>query len=132
MTYRRLNDNDLRTLYNLLRAKYDSSEPRWIDIRAYVRTYYPQNATSAVIVVASQYNDQDYDNEIRYIDVFDANGDELTPLKEKRDKARIALESLSLPDEMDTTNDELDDITIFLGEQQIPALYVPDNAETVL
>ena len=120
---RQLKESDLKVLYNLLRAKYDSNNDKYSNFIQFANRYY-KGAATATIVVNSEYNDNTYDNTVGYVEVCDANGNLLKPIEGKREEARTAMKNLSLSDY--ETDDVIDDITIYLTTQPIPILYMED------
>ena len=93
---------------------------------AFARQYYPGTATSMVMVMNSEYNDQSYENSLQYILVYDKNGDELLPYKDLAKNCRSAWMDLPIPgvDKYNNeSNEQLDDIVIPLSVG-IPELYI--------
>lgn len=100
----------------------------------FVSRYYPSNATTLVLVINSEYNDHTYDNDLKYVLVYDKDGNELPPLKDKAKECRMywTTEYLPIPGTRDggysssESQDCLEDVVIPLGNE-LPELYVKVN-----
>jgi len=100
----------------------------------FARKYYPSNATTMVLVVHSEYNDNTYDNSIKYVVVYDKDCNELPPLKDtaKECRSRWDRQYLPIPGTNDgsysscESQDFLEDVIIPLGTE-LPELYVKVN-----
>lgn len=124
---RKLDENDLRTLYNLLKAKFELNSEKYKNFIGFVNQYYPKEAVSITIVVNSEYNDYRYDNEVGYVEVSDAKGNLLRPLPQFIEKARHEMKNLSLHDTgFGETEDYMNDIVVPIKIQPIPTLYMED------
>lgn len=92
----------------------------------FARKYYPKEATSLVIGVSSEYNDNTYDNRLSYIVVYNKDGNELPPLKETAKECRQSWFDLSIPGMGSygyESPEPVDDIVIPLTDS-IPELYI--------
>ena len=120
--YRKLTPNELKNLGIVI------DDDRYKIHNAFARKYYPANATSMVLVVDSEYNDSTYDNTLKYVIVYDKDGNELPPLKETAAECRSKWHFDNLPVTLFTghyneTSERVDDIVIPLN-QNLPDLYV--------
>jgi hypothetical protein len=93
----------------------------------FARKYYPKEATSIVIVINSEYNDNTYDNRFSYLLAYNKNGDELPPLKETAKECRQKWFNLSIPGMINgyESNEHIENIVIPLSDS-IPDLYIKE------
>ncbi len=123
MKYIKLTDESLRDIFNLLSAKF-SKRPNdkikfYLD---YVTQYYPKTACSLVVSYNSEYNDNTYDFSVQYVGVYDENGNELLPLKNKAKEARSEWHTFDCPPgEFDEEANK--DLVVYLKDVRIPDLY---------
>lgn len=124
MSVRKLNKEEIRSLYNTLAGHFSPPTELQVAVQKMVKKYYPDTAVSAVVTVHSEYNDQGYDNHASYVGIYDATGKELLPIDNEAAKAaRGGWHDLPVPSESD---EQLGDISLFLSTQPLPALYVED------
>ena len=99
---------------------------------AFAKKYYPPEATTMVMVVNSEYNDNTYDNELSYILVYDKDRNELTPIKSKANECRGNWYTLPIPNTTSggygsaESSDPLEEVVIPLNNE-IPEFYVKVN-----
>lgn len=92
----------------------------------FARKYYPSEATSMVLAINSEYNDNTYNNSLAYVVVYDKNGNELVPLKETAKECRQNWYDLPIPGVIDSyneTGEKMDDVVISLLND-VPELYI--------
>lgn len=95
---------------------------------AFARKYYPKEATSLVLVINSEYNDNTYDNRLSYVIVYNKDGNELPPLKETAKECRQKWFELAFPGMGKygyESQDQIDDIVIPLLDH-VPELYIKE------
>jgi hypothetical protein len=95
---------------------------------AFARKYYPKEATSLVLAINSEYNDNTYDNRLSYVIAYNKDGNELPPLKETAKECRQKWFELSIPGigKYDyKSQDQIDDIVIPLLDN-VPELYIKE------
>lgn len=95
---------------------------------AFARKYYPKEATSLVLCINSEYNDETYDNRLQYVIAYNKDGNELPPLKETAKECRQKWFELSIPGMGKygyESQEQIDDIVIPLSDT-IPDLYVKE------
>ena len=63
----------------------------------FAKKYYPSNATTMVLALDSEYNDNTYENTIKYVVVYDVDGNELPPLKATAKQCRDGWIELNIP-----------------------------------
>jgi hypothetical protein len=116
--YKKLTKAELRSYgIDLSEAKTESD----ICLIKFVKQYYPTSASIIEVVVDSEYNDESYDNTLKYVVVYDKNGDELVPLKESREKCREALSNIYLDE---SNSNECVSSYFIRMNGEIPDLYV--------
>lgn len=120
--YRKLNEDELRSVYNQLAGHYTAPTGLKREIEAHVRKYYPDTVCSASLTVNSAYNDQTYDNTAGALVVYNKEGVEIVPLPETARESRGLWSSFEVPDE---TSEQIEgDIVVHLATQPLPALYI--------
>ena len=93
---------------------------------AFARKYYPKEATSLVLAINSEYNDNTYDNRLSYVIAYNKDGNELPPLKETAKECRQKWFELSIPGMGRygyESMEQLEDVVIPLADS-IPELYI--------
>lgn len=93
---------------------------------AFARKYYPKEATSLVLAINSEYNDNTYDNRLQYVIAYNKDGNELPPLKETAKECRQKWFELSIPGMGKygyESQEQIDDIVIPLLDS-VPELYI--------
>lgn len=106
-----------------------SNNKKYSPFIEYAQKYYPNNAYVVLVKYRSEYNDNTYDNSIKYIVVYDTNGEEVTPIKSTASEAREQWDSLPVcPTGKCYLETELpmDDLIIYL--KQPVDLYVKESA----
>jgi hypothetical protein len=98
--------------------------------RDFAKKYYPSNATTMVLALDSEYNDNTYENTIKYVVVYDVDGNELPPLKATAKQCRDGWSELYIPGTSNITGwgphesrEEMSDLIIQLTNV-LPELYV--------
>lgn len=98
--------------------------------RDFAKRYYPSNATTMVLALHSEYNDNTYDNNIKYVVVFDVDGNELPPLKATAKQCRDGWSELDIPGTSNIcgysaheSREEMSDLIVSLTNE-LPELYV--------
>ena len=127
-TYRRA------TLQDLAKIGYVPNTEKYYKHMAFAKKYYPPEATTMVIVVHSEYNDNTYDNSFQYIIVYDKDGNELPPLKKTAKECREQwnIHNLPIPNTRDghygasESDEPLDDVVIPLTID-VPEFYIKEN-----
>ena len=124
MNYRKLNENELKSLKDVLIAYFKEGQSYQNDesVKEFVKKYYPTSAAYCTIQYNSEYNDSTWDNVIQTIVVFDKEGNEVTPIKGKELEARKTAARLSCVEESD---EMLEDKTINIKQPRMPDVYVP-------
>jgi len=96
----------------------------------FAKKYYPSNATTMVLALDSEYNDNTYENTIKYVVVYDVDGNELPPLKATAKQCRDGWIELNIPGTSfihgwgpHESHDEMSDLIIQLTNV-LPELYV--------
>ena len=96
----------------------------------FAKKYYPSNATTMVLALDSEYNDNTYENTIKYVVVYDVDGNELPPLKATAKQCRDGWIELNIPGTSNIdgyspneSHDEMSDLIIQLTNV-LPELYV--------
>lgn len=91
---------------------------------AFAKKYYPPEATSLVMCINSEYNDNTYDNNLAYIIVYDKNGNELPPLKTTAKECREKWFDLPVPgmSKYGSSEEPVENVSIPLVE--LPDLYI--------
>lgn len=95
---------------------------------AFARKYYPKEATSLVLVINSEYNDNTYDNRLSYVIAYNKDGNELPPLKETAKECRQKWFELAIPGMGKygyESQEQIDDIVIPLLDN-VPELYIKE------
>lgn len=93
---------------------------------AFARKYYPKEATSLVLAINSEYNDNTYDNRLSYVIAYNKDGNELPPLKETAKECRQKWFELSIPGMGKygyESMEQIEDVVIPLADS-IPELYI--------
>jgi hypothetical protein len=93
---------------------------------AFARKYYPKEATSLVLAINSEFNDNTYDNRLSYVIAYNKDGNELPPLKETAKECRQKWSELSIPGMGKygyESMEQIEDIVIPLADS-IPDLYI--------
>jgi hypothetical protein len=98
--------------------------------RDFAKRYYPSNATTLVLALDSEYNDNTYNNTIKYVVVYDVDGNELPPLKATAKQCRDGWSKLDIPGTSEIcgygpheSREEMSDLIIQLTNE-LPELYV--------
>jgi hypothetical protein len=96
----------------------------------FAKKYYPSNATTMVLALHSEYNDNTYENTIKYAVVYDVDGNELPPLKATAKQCRDEWIQLNIPGTSNIcgyspneSHDEMSDLIIQLTNV-LPELYM--------
>lgn len=97
---------------------------------AFARKYYPKEATSLLLVINSEYNDNTYDNRLTCVIVYNKDGNELLPLRETAMECRRNWFNLSIPGMQNhgygyESQEQIEDIVIPLSDS-IPELYIKE------
>jgi hypothetical protein len=105
----------------------------------FVKKYYPSNSYSMTMVFSSEYNDCNYDNSLKYILVFDKEGNELLPIKSTAKECREKWYDLPSPIKPNynyhgecksfQTDDQIENYSIFLNSDL--DLYVKEDPKKV-
>jgi len=128
-TYRRA------TLEDLAKIGYVPNIKKYNKHIAFASKYYPTEATTMVLHVHSEYNDNTYDNTFNYIVVYDKDCNELPPLKKtaKECRERWNIDYLPIPntnniDFLHTfeSDEVMGDVVIPLTSE-VPELYIKEN-----
>ena len=91
----------------------------------FIKKHYPSTAQSIRFVINSEYNDNTYDNTLKYIVVYNKNGDELLPNKATATECRNKWWELEYPGSNNyESNDVIEDIILPLSISSIPDLYI--------
>lgn len=93
---------------------------------AFARKYYPKEATSLVLAINSEYNDNTYDNRLSYVIAYNKDGNELPPLKETAKECRQKWFELSIPGMGKygyESMEQIEDVVIPLADS-MPELYI--------
>lgn len=120
------------TLEELSAIGYVPNKSKYEKHIAFAQKYYPPNAATMIISINSVYNDNTYDNSMRYIIVLDKDGNELPPLKATAKKCREEWHVLPIPGTRAgvystfETEEHMDEVVIPLGTE-IPEFYVKEN-----
>lgn len=129
MAYKKLDEDELKTLYNNLRGYFDSDHHS--DIVRMVNKYYPKDLISVILVsVSSEYNDNGYDNSVTGITCYDENDIEVPLSRDQRSKFNNAIEGISLPEFENNnygngTNEPVEDIVIYINKD-LPEIYIKE------
>ena len=127
-----MNEYRRATAEDLAKIGYIPNINKYSQHIAFAKKYYPPEATNMVMVVNSEYNDSTYDNSMKYVIVFDKDGNELPPLKSTAKKCREDWDNLPIPGtnsggySMFETDEHLEDVVIPLNND-IPEFYVKVN-----
>ena len=127
MNYRKLTEEELKR-YGI-NMNFNAQYTPHIN---FAKKYYPTSAKTMVLCVHSEYNDSTYDNNVKYVIVYDEDGDELPPLRATAKECREAWSSLPIPGTStghygDCESDEyLEDVVIHLNAN-IPDLYIKED-----
>lgn len=122
------------TAEELASIGYIPNDEKYSSHIEFARKYYPSNATTMVLVVHSEYNDNTYDNSIKYVLVYDKDCNELPPLKDtaKECRSRWDRQYLPIPGTQDNgysrseSDEHMEDVIIPLGTD-LPEFYVKVN-----
>lgn len=116
-TYRKLTADEL-TLYGISVKSAKINSLKNLYFKYFDKTIEP---AKALIIINSEYNDGDYDNRVTRVVFYDANDNELVPLKSKS-REYHGISSFDYQIEVkDSTREELEDELVFLI---VPTLYV--------
>lgn len=118
MSYRKLSKEEVAKLLGTNPKKHR-------EIVAFVKQYYPRTAVRAVISINSEYDDCNYNNHVSYVEVLDAQGNEVLPLKDKAKECRQQWCDLDISGVTGETSEPQDDITVYLDDN-LPELYVKE------
>jgi hypothetical protein len=90
----------------------------------FVKKYYPKEAYTLTIAFHSEYNDCDYENNIKYVVVHDKEGNELPPLKKTANECRENW--FELYNYNNSTRHPMEDVVITLSTE-LPEFYVKED-----
>lgn len=116
-TYRKLTADEL-TLYGISAKSDKINSLKNLYFKYFDKTIEP---AKALIIINSEYNDGDYDNRVTRVVFYDANDNELVPLKSKSHEYHGITSFDYQIDIKDSTREALEDELVFLV---IPTLYV--------
>lgn len=121
--YRKLTNSELEQL-----GIKTSNLKKYDPFISFAKQYYPANAHSMLIVYRSEYNDETYNNSLKYIVVYDENGNELPPIKNTARRCRAEWENLPMVSNNShgQTDEPMDDVIIHLKSPPVE-LYVKEN-----
>ena len=98
--------------------------------RDFAKRYYPSNATTMVLALDSEYDDNIYNNTIKYVVVYDVDGNELPPLKATAKQCRDGWSQLDIPGTSEIcgygpheSREEMSDLIVSLTNE-LPELYM--------
>lgn len=122
MAYKKLNRDELQSLWKNLKSLFEDAET-YSNVIALVKRYF-KNAHSIFISVDSEYNDQNYDNRLNAIYVYDENGVECGLTRDEREKFTIETSNLDLG--VTETDGPMEDIILYVNDT-LPEVYVKEN-----
>lgn len=122
MSYRKLNEKELFTLYRNLSGIYVNKE-KYADVISIVRQYF-KNPQSILINVDSEYNDNTYDNRVAGVFVYGEEDLEIPLTRADRDKFNLAIQQLDLY--LEETDGEMDDNIVIYVSNRLPDVYVKE------
>lgn len=120
------------TAEELAKIGYVPNNDKYHNHINFAKKYYPVEATTMVLVIDSEYNDSTYDNQLKYVIVYDKDGNELPPLKKTAKECRESWYTLPIPGVSSGYNSEresegtMDDVVIPLTND-VPEFYVKVN-----
>ena len=123
MTYRRLSDSELQTLYKNLKGYFESGE-KFPALLKLVHKYF-NGACSILVSVDSEYNDSTYDNRAKSVFVYDENDVEIPLNRSDREKFEIDVQAVSIPLQSETY-EPLEDIVIYVNKK-LPEVYIKEK-----
>ena len=127
-TYRKPTEKELKRIYLFLKGQYETeaSEDQ-AAYKEYAKEFYPKTASSMLISLSSEYNDETYDYRIGFVVVYDKDGEELLPLKGKSVEAREQAFDLPNPYEGNECWEEQEtEIVVSLSNEADFDLYVKE------
>lgn len=120
MTYKKLSTDELKELYRNLQGYFrDNQNTELINL---VDKYF-DNASSVLVVVDSEYNDNTYDNHFSgVVYVYDSKDLEIPLTREDREAFSTELRgvNLNIPYE---TNDQMEDFVVYVNKK-LPEVYI--------
>lgn len=122
MAYRKLSKTELKVLYGNLRAVFDSEKEEYVQIKNLVIRYF-KNAHSIIVNINSEYNDNDYDNRIAGVFVYDENDVECGLTREQRESFNDEFSQIDTY--INTSEEELDDVVLYVSDK-MPDIYIKE------
>lgn len=128
MGYRKLTTTELKAIVAQV-SRVGNILPTTLKYyQEYVHKYFPPKAVAVAVVTQSEYNDETYDNRMAQIVVYDAQQNELAPLKATAKEARQVMFSMPLPFESQTDQPITDELYFLLnGQPTVPDVYVKES-----
>jgi hypothetical protein len=120
MSYKKLNEDELRVLHRNLKGYFEKEQHA--DIVKLVSKYYAE-PFSVLVTVSSEYNDEDYDNCVESITVYDAQDIEI-PLS-KKNKTEFLEEARDIQ-VVENTPEQLEDFVVYISSK-LPEVYVKEQ-----
>jgi hypothetical protein len=124
--YRRLTTEELKKLG--ITSNFEKTEV----YRRFAKSYYPNTAHTMLLAINSEYNDNTYDNSVKYVVVYDKEGNEIPPNKKTATNCRDDWYNLPIPhcsnydyQNGGESNEPIDDLVIQLTDE-LPELYVKE------
>lgn len=123
-TYRKLTEHELE-LFGISRTFAEQKSSAHDEYREFVKKYYNDTATLAEVVMNSEYNDEDYENSVQMVIVYDGDGDEIVPNKSTARECRNDMSSLGLPSGEYESREAKESFFVQLSPK-FPDLYVKE------
>lgn len=117
--FHKLDEDEVRKLYNQLKSHFNPSISPF-KMSEVVRKYFPK-ASSILVTVNSEYNDNGYDNVVGSVFVYDSKDVELGLDMEARRKFLNEFPSVNIPG----SEEPMEDI-VMLVTQKIPEIYIKE------
>lgn len=122
--YRKLDQAELKKLWENLSGFFAKDEYRYTNLIKLVEKHFPVGAATILISVSSEYNDETYDNSINSVSVYDKDDMEIPLSRINRDEFNKSVLNLYLI--TDGTDDSMKDIVIYINKQ-IPDIYIEEK-----
>lgn len=122
MGYKKLSRVELEELYRNLRGYFDGHD-KYADVIAVVRKHFKEPC-SVLLSIASEYNDNTYDNELAGVYVYDSKNNEMGLSMD--DRSRFIIEAKKSVGYIEESQEELEDIVIYISKE-LPEVYIKEK-----
>lgn len=122
MAYKKLNEEELKSLQNSLRAYFENRD-EFDKLITLVKKYFT-NPHTILISLDSEYNDQGYDNKVSGVYVYNSKDEEVPLTRSNREKFTKELQNFSYNFESESS-EYLEDIVLHVGNS-LPEVYVKE------